>query len=57
MNTSYHRRCKCKFRDNTDRTSFVKRNASNNGNNDSKQISIGSENHDLMGIALFGKQR
>lgn len=35
----------------------MKRNASNNGNNDSKQMSIGSENHDLIGMALFGKQR
>lgn len=53
----YHKRCKCKFLDKTERTSFVNRNASNNGKSDNKQISIGSENHDLIGIALFGKQR
>lgn len=54
---NYHKRCKCKFRDRTERTSFVNRNASSNGNNDNRQISIGSENHDLIGIALFGKHR
>lgn len=54
---NYHKRCKCKFLDKTERTSFVKRSASNNGNNDNRQMSIGSENHDFIGIALFGKHR
>jgi hypothetical protein len=45
----------CKFLDNTDLTSFVNLNASNNGNSDNNEISIGSENHDFIGIALCGK--
>lgn len=54
---NYHKRCKCRFLDKTERTSFVKRSASNKGNNDNRHISIGSENHDFIGIALFGKHR
>lgn len=57
LELSYHKRCKCKFLDNTERTSFVKRNASSNGSSDNKHMSIGSENHDLIGIALLGKHR
>lgn len=53
--TCYHKRCKCKFLDKTDLTSFVNLNASSNGNKDSKHISIGSENHDFIGIAFWGK--
>lgn len=55
--TCYHKPCKCKFRDKTERTSFVNRNASNMGNNDNNEISMGSENQLFMGIALLGKQR
>lgn len=55
--TCYHKRCKCKFLDKTDLTSFVKRSASSTGNNDKSDISIGSENHDFIGIALLGKHR
>lgn len=54
---NYHKRCRCKFLDRTERTSLVNRNASNNGNSDNRHISMGSENHDLIGIALFGKHR
>lgn len=54
---NYHKRCKCKFRDKTERTSFVNRSASSNGSSDNRHMSIGSENHDFIGIALFGKHR
>ena len=48
----YQTRCRCKFRDKTDRTSWVNRNASSTGRRLSSAVSIGSENQDLMGIAL-----
>lgn len=53
---SYHSRCKWRFLDKTDRTSAVKRKASNTGNKLSNAMSVGSENHDFMGIALSRKQ-
>lgn len=53
---SYHSLCKWRFLDKTDRTSAVKRNASNTGNKLSKAMSVGSENHDFMGIALSAKK-
>lgn len=53
----YHRWCSCKLRDKIVRTSFVNRNASSIGSSDNRDVSSGSENHDLIGIALFGKQR
>lgn len=52
---SYHNLCKWRFLDNTDRTSAVKRNASNTGNKLSNATSVGSENHDFIGIALSEK--
>ncbi len=55
--TCYHKRWKCKLRDNTDLTSFVNLSASKSGSNDNSAMSIGSENHDLIGIALLGKHR
>lgn len=55
--TCYHKRWRCRFRDSTDRTSLVNRSASSSGSSDSRQMSIGSENQDLIGMALFGKQR
>lgn len=55
--TCYHAPCKCKFLDKTERTSFVNLNASNMGNNDNKETSMGSENQLFIGIALLGKQR
>lgn len=35
----------------------MNRSASSNGNSDNRQMSIGSENQDFIGIALFGKHR
>lgn len=55
--TCYQRRCRCRFRDNTDLTSFVNRRASSMGSSDSSAVSIGSENQLFMGMALLGKQR
>lgn len=55
-NFSYHKRCRCKFLDNTDLTSAVKRNASNTGSKFSNAMSVGSENHDFIGIALSEKK-
>lgn len=51
----YHSRCKWRLRDSTLRTSCVKRSASKSGKSDRRDVSIGSENHDFIGIALFGK--
>jgi len=48
----YQSRCRWRFRLKTLRTSWVKRSASNTGKRFSSAVSIGSLNHDLMGIAL-----
>lgn len=53
----YHRWWSCKLRDKIVRTSLVNRNASSIGSRDNRDVSKGSENHDFIGIALFGKQR
>lgn len=50
----YHMLCRCRFRLSTERTSLVKRSASNTGSRLSKAMSLGSENHDLIGMALSG---
>lgn len=51
---NYQRRCECKFRPRTLRTSCVNRRASSTGRRLSRAVSIGSENQDLMGMALSG---
>ena len=48
----HHRECKCKFRLKTDLTSLVNRRASNIGKRSRSAVSCGSENQDIMGIAL-----
>lgn len=55
--TCYHKPCKCRFLESTDRTSFVKRNASSIGSNCNSATSIGSDVQLFIGIALFGKHR
>ena len=40
-----------------DRTSCVKRRASSMGSKSSRAVSYGSENHDLMGMALSESER
>jgi len=55
--TNYHSRCRCRLRLKTDRTSCVKRKASRTGNRLRRAVSIGSENHDLMGIALSATKK
>lgn len=51
---NYQSRCECKFLPRTLRTSCVNRNASSTGNRLSRAVSMGSENQDLMGMALSG---
>lgn len=48
----YHMLCRWRLRLSTERTSLVKRNASSTGSRLSSAMSRGSENHDLMGMAL-----
>lgn len=50
----YHMLCRCRLRLSTERTSLVKRRASSTGSRLSSAMSRGSENHDLMGMALSG---
>ena len=52
---NYHSLCASRFRDKTDRTSDTNLRASNTGNRLSNAVSVGSLNHDLMGIALSEK--
>lgn len=52
----YQSRCKWRFLDNTDRTSAVNRSASKTGSRLSNATSVGSENHDFIGIALSAKK-
>ena len=47
----------CKFRPRTERTSEQNLKESKNGNKLSKAVSVGSENHDLIGIALSNKNK
>lgn len=47
-----HALCRCKFRLKTDRTSLQNLKASNIGNKHNNEVSVGSQNHDLIGIAL-----
>ena len=54
---NYHSLCASRFRDKTDRTSDTNLRASNTGNRLSNAVSVGSLNHDLMGIALSEKKR
>ena len=53
---NYHSLCASRFRDKTDRTSDTNLRASNTGNRLSNAVSVGSLNHDLMGIALSEKK-
>ncbi len=53
----YHRECTCKFRLSTDLTSLVNLRASSMGRRSRRAVSWGSENQDLMGIALSGQER
>lgn len=48
----YHILCRCKFLLKTERTSLVKRSASRTGRRFRSAVSLGSQNHDLIGIAL-----
>ena len=54
---NYHSLCASRFRDKTDRTSDTNLRASNTGNRLSNAVSVGSLNHDLMGIALSEKKK
>lgn len=47
--------CNCWLRLKIERTSLANRSASKNGNKAKRQVSVGSENHDLIGIAFSAK--
>ena len=49
---NYHNLCASRFRDSTDLTSDTNLRASKTGNKLSRAVSVGSLNHDLIGIAL-----
>ncbi len=53
---AYHILCKCRFLLSTERTSLVKRRASRTGSRFSRAVSLGSQNQDLIGIALSTRE-